>query len=82
MASAWSERGGTRRAGELRRFVLARDNYVCWLCGLPGADSADHVVPRAQGGDDRLTNLRAAHLRCNISRGTKAVESPTPSREW
>ena len=48
--------------------VLARDGYVCWLCGLPGADSVDHVIPRSRGGTDDDDNLRAAHLRCNSGR--------------
>src|SRR5437867_12064203 len=52
-----------------RERVLARDGYVCWLCGLPGADTVDHVIPRARGGDDSDENLRAAHAQCNASRG-------------
>ena len=52
-----------------RQRILARDRHVCWICGRPGADSVDHVVPRARGGDDSDTNLRAAHSTCNASRG-------------
>jgi 5-methylcytosine-specific restriction endonuclease McrA len=49
--------------------VVARDHGVCWLCGRPGANSADHVVPHSRGGTDALENLRAAHLACNLRRG-------------
>jgi 5-methylcytosine-specific restriction endonuclease McrA len=82
MPSAWSAAGGSRRAGELRKHVLHRDHFICWLCGRKGADSVDHVVPRSEGGSDQLNKLRAAHLSCNSSRGASPVQTPTPSKEW
>ncbi|MCK9497119.1 MAG: HNH endonuclease [Dehalococcoidia bacterium] len=45
--------------------VIARDRGVCHLCSQPGADTADHVVPRARGGSDDEANLKAAHQSCN-----------------
>ena len=45
--------------------VIARDGGICWLCELPGADTADHVIARARGGSNDPANLRAAHRRCN-----------------
>jgi 5-methylcytosine-specific restriction protein A len=59
-----------------RARILARDSGVCWLCGLPGADTIDHVVPRARGGGHDETNLRAAHLRCNARRGAQRRLTP------
>lgn len=47
---------------------------VCHLCGKPGADSADHVIPYAEGGGDDVANLRPAHKACNSKRGTRSVE--------
>lgn len=45
----------------------------CALCGQPfTADDppvADHILPRALGGSDRIENLRAAHRSCNARRG-------------
>ncbi len=38
--------------------ILARDNWTCYLCGQPGADSVDHVKP---GDDHRDANLAAVH---------------------
>jgi len=36
----------------------------------PLSPSVDMVVPKSQGGSDRdVTNLRASHLLCNVSRG-------------
>jgi 5-methylcytosine-specific restriction endonuclease McrA len=48
-------------------FTLYGD--TCWLCGFPGADTCDHVQPRARGGTDTLANLRPAHRFCNTGRG-------------
>ena len=28
----------------------------------------DHIIPRSEGGSDRLENLRPAHKRCNLAR--------------
>jgi 5-methylcytosine-specific restriction protein A len=41
--------------------IIARDRGVCYLCGRPGADTADHVVPVSQGGSHHDSNLKAAH---------------------
>jgi 5-methylcytosine-specific restriction endonuclease McrA len=46
---------------------------LCWICGQPGSDTLDHVVPLADdpsgGGPD---NWRPAHRRCNSSPRRKA----------
>ena len=86
MTSALRRRGGTRRWRErIRPAILERDGGVCWICGLDGADSVDHVIPRNQGGGDTWDNLRAAHLGCNVKRERTApapVVVPSPSRKW
>src|SRR5208282_6527437 len=43
--------------------VVSRDFGVCWICGHPGARSADHVIPLTERPDLDLdaANLRAAH---------------------
>lgn len=58
-----------REWDKTRRLVVARDNGICHLCGLPGAKSADHVIPHAMGGTDGMENLRAAHRNCNEKKG-------------
>lgn len=71
-------RGSAAQRGydaEWRRLVarvLVRDRWVCHICGRPGADSGDHVVPLSRGGA-RLEagNVRAAHLGCNSAKGNK-----------
>lgn len=41
----------------LKRRILERDGYRC-LCGAR-AVTADHIIPRSQGGGDDPVNLRA-----------------------
>jgi 5-methylcytosine-specific restriction endonuclease McrA len=48
--------------------VLARTD-ICWICGQPGADTVDHILPAAHGGTRNETNLRPAHRSCNSRRG-------------
>lgn len=88
---------GGDQAKRLVAAVLDHYGDRCHLCGRPGADSADHVIPRSRGGPDTLANLRPVHHntgpRCNRRRGPmtmqewaakhgRPVESLPPSREW
>jgi 5-methylcytosine-specific restriction protein A len=56
---------------QVRTAVLARDAYRCQLV-LPGcygwANTADHIVERANGGIDAATNLRAVCSNCHNKR--------------
>lgn len=49
-----------RARQERNRRILAASN-VCHICGQPGADAVDHVIPIARGGDEKPNNLRPAH---------------------
>lgn len=69
----------------VRRRVLLRDNWTCYLCG--GAipewlqwphqlfGTADHVIPWKHGGKATLDNLRAAHWACNREKSDKLLEA-------
>lgn len=46
-----------------RARILRRDRGVCHVCGKPGADEVDHLVPVAGGGSDHESNLAAIHRR-------------------
>ena len=71
---------GGRRAQRLVQLTLATYGDTCHWCGLPGADSADHLIPRSHGGDDSLDNLRPIHRRCNSSRGNRPLTTrPSPA---
>lgn len=62
-----------------RAAVYERDAWTCGLCEEPVARDApypdpwspslDHIVPASLGGSDDPSNLRLAHLRCNLVRG-------------
>jgi len=60
--------------------LMSRDGDKCWLCGEPvdryrrrdddpKRVSFDHIVPRSDGGNSKLPNLRLAHADCNSARG-------------
>ena len=56
--------------------ILRRDNGICHICGQPGADTADHIIPVAHGGTDDDTNLAAAHHRpCNVRRNDRPLDT-------
>ena len=63
-----------------REAAWVRDRGICHLCKQPVSlkeCTADHVVPRGMGGstrDDRIRNMKPAHMRCNIERGSKRME--------
>jgi 5-methylcytosine-specific restriction endonuclease McrA len=55
--------------------IIRRDGGICHLCGQPGADSIDHLIPESHGGATTPPNLAAAHLRCNQIRGNRTIEA-------
>lgn len=57
----------------LKRRIIRRDGGICHLCGKPGADTADHLIPHALGGTMAPSNLKAAHVACNRKRGARPI---------
>jgi 5-methylcytosine-specific restriction protein A len=43
------------------RYVLDKHDTICHVCGHPGADEADHVIPLAEDGPDTTANMRPIH---------------------
>lgn len=56
----------------IRAVVLHRDGYRCYLCG-DEASEVDHLWPKARGGSDRLSNLKASCRRCNAAKGDRLL---------
>jgi 5-methylcytosine-specific restriction endonuclease McrA len=54
--------------------IIRRDGGICHLCGNPGADTADHLIPWSVSHDDSDSNLAAAHGRCNRIRGDRPID--------
>ena len=63
------ERWEPKHWARTRIRILARDGYVCGICGRDGANSVDHIVARVHGGSHDDSNLRAAHAICNSAMG-------------
>lgn len=63
----------TGRQRQERNRRLLRQNDICWICGKPGADSIDHVIPLGPGlGTEDPSNLRPAHMHpCNRAKSDK-----------
>jgi hypothetical protein len=74
--SSW----GGRRAQRLVAATLADKGTTCHLCGLEGADSADHDPPRSTLIASGVPNpdapgylLPAHYLPCNALRGARPI---------
>ncbi|GAA2414313.1 hypothetical protein GCM10010404_85540 [Nonomuraea africana] len=92
--SANSSRGGNWP--RIRKLCFLTYGTVCHICNeqidmslsatnprSPLAPSVDHLVPKANGGTDTLSNLRPAHVRCNSMRVNQLNTPPTDtSRNW
>lgn len=63
------QRGYGTAWDKLRRLVLKRDAGLCQPCSRDGvvtsANIVDHIVPRAQGGDDDPGNLQVICRSCH-----------------
>ncbi len=61
--------------------IYERDRWRCGVCRKrvrkdlkyphPMSPSIDHIVPVVEGGPHIRSNVRLAHLRCNLSRGAR-----------
>lgn len=64
--------------GKAVRFrVFHRYRFTCQYCGKTPPDvvlEIDHVIPRAEGGDDDETNLVPACFDCNRGKSAKLLE--------
>lgn len=60
---------------EVREYVLHRDQHRCVYCEAHGVPlNLDHIVAKARGGSDRVSNLAAACVDCNKTKGSQRVE--------
>jgi 5-methylcytosine-specific restriction endonuclease McrA len=65
---------GTLFGYELREYLLEKWARTCAYCGKQQVPlQIEHIVPRAYGGSDRVSNLILACEKCNIAKGTKEL---------
>lgn len=60
--------------------VFKRDRFQCSYCGKTPPDvllELDHIIPRAAGGSDDVTNLTTACKDCNRGKGAGLLEEGT-----
>lgn len=58
---------------DFRSYILTRDEYTCYFCGLYG-DTIDHLLPRAKGGHTTPVNCVCACNLCNQTKADQYVE--------
>ncbi len=66
---------GTLAGYETREYLLEKWGRKCTYCGKENIPlQVEHIVPRAKGGSNRVSNLCLACERCNLAKGTKNIE--------
>lgn len=66
---------GTLAGTEVREYLLVKWKHACAYCGNTGVPlNIDHVLPRAKGGTDRISNLVLACVPCNQAKKDLLVE--------
>jgi 5-methylcytosine-specific restriction endonuclease McrA len=65
---------GTLQGYETREYLLEKWRRQCAYCGKKDVPlQVEHIVPRANGGTGRVSNLALACEKCNIAKGTQDI---------
>jgi len=66
---------GTLAGYEVREYLLEKWGRKCAYCGAEHVQlQIEHIVPRARGGSNRISNLTLACDPCNKDKGARPVE--------
>lgn len=66
---------GTLFGYELREYLLLKWAHACAYCGKKDVPlQVEHIVPRARGGSNRISNLCIACKKCNQKKGIQLLE--------
>jgi 5-methylcytosine-specific restriction endonuclease McrA len=66
---------GTLAGYETREYLLYKWGRKCTYCGKENIPlQIEHIIPRAKGGSNRVSNLCLACEKCNLAKGTKSIE--------
>lgn len=70
-----SQRGYGTQWRKIRAVVLERDSNLCCECLKQGryvtATTVDHIIPKAHGGTDNLSNLQSLCDKCHKAKTAK-----------
>ncbi|MDR1079440.1 MAG: HNH endonuclease [Deltaproteobacteria bacterium] len=67
---------GTLLGYDFREYLLEKFGRKCSYCGKDGVPlQIDHVVPKARGGSDRVSNLTLACSECNLKKGSMDLKT-------
>jgi 5-methylcytosine-specific restriction endonuclease McrA len=59
---------------EVREYLLEKWGRKCAYCGATNVPlQVEHIIPRARGGTNRVSNLTLACEPCNLSKGTRTA---------
>jgi Restriction endonuclease len=65
---------GTLAGYELREYLLEKFNRTCAYCNKKDIPlQVEHMVARAKGGSNRVSNLCLACASCNVAKGTQEI---------
>jgi len=65
---------GTLAGYEVREYLLEKWARTCSYCGKQHVPlQIEHIIPRAKGGTDRVSNLTLACEQCNRAKGTQDI---------
>ena len=60
---------------EMREYLLEKFNRTCVYCGAKNVPlQVEHVIPKAKGGSNRISNLTLACEVCNRKKGAQPIE--------
>lgn len=63
---------------KIRFEVFKRDNFTCQYCGKSSPNvvlELDHIIPKAEDGDDNFENLTTSCFDCNRGKGKNLLEN-------
>ncbi len=60
---------------EVREYLLEKWDRHCAYCGVKGVPlQIEHIIPKARGGSNRVSNLTLACAPCNTAKGTQTAD--------
>jgi len=60
---------------EVREYLLEKFNHKCAYCGKTDVPlQIEHIIPKARGGSNRVSNLTIACESCNQKKGSQTAE--------